>query len=299
MEKIDVCINVLGKPYQTLVSLKTLLDYCGKNIDKIFVIEEKKQPKAYSFDVIKNNLNYENIVKYNPQHHLWVDGTDLEKVKKDEDYRLSLRYQYGIEKTDKKHILLIHNDIIFTDNIVEKMLSIADDCFCVGKIGQCWNCPLFYEKICSGEVLSDRIKKNNLGYKEIMQSIEKYPKTRTFKAKNKVSKTKPFPMPECRVNEWCALINANIYRKETIPNGDVFPFGGYFGIDIGDIWFRQMVDKKYKFKNFENGEVVHAFFSTDYSGHSSLFDEKKYLKEESNAKIYFERFLKTNDCRFI
>jgi len=299
MQKIDVCINILGKPYQTLVSLKTLLDYSKQHIDKIYLIEERKQPKVYDFDIIKKNLTYDNLIKYTPKHHLWVEGSDIEKVKNDEEYRLSLRYQYGLEKTDKKHILLIHNDVIFTDDVIGKMLSIAKDYFCVGKIGQCWNCPLFYEKLCSGGVLADRVKENNIKYEEIIRCVNKHPESRTAsKAKNNISKTNPFPMPECRVNEWCALIDVESYRKETIPKGSAVPFGGYFGLDIGDVWFRQMVERKYKFKNFENGEIIHAFFSLDHSGHSSLFDEDKYLKEEAAAKIYFERFLKDQDSAF-
>ena len=292
MQKIDVCLNVLGKPWQTLVTLRTLIDYCGENIDKIFIIEERKQPKIYDFNIIKNNLNYESIVRYVPKYHLWVDKTNIEKVKEDEEYRLSLRYQYGIENTDKKYLLLIHNDILFMDNVVEQMLELIEGCFCVGKIGQCWNCPLYHEKLCSGELLESRIEKNDIKYEEIINYVHKYPDSRTALRGNEyISKTNPFPMPECRVNEWCALINVEIYKKETIPNGDVVPFGGYFGVDIGDIWFKQMIEKKYKFKNFEK-DYVHVFFSEDYSGHSSMFSEDKYLREEEAAKNYFDRFLK-------
>ena len=42
--KIDVAINVYGKPWQTLVSLKSLLKVSAKYIDKIYFIEENKQP---------------------------------------------------------------------------------------------------------------------------------------------------------------------------------------------------------------------------------------------------------------
>ncbi len=39
MEKVDVVINVYGKPWQTLCTLKSLMFHSGKHIDKIFLIK--------------------------------------------------------------------------------------------------------------------------------------------------------------------------------------------------------------------------------------------------------------------
>ena len=106
--KIDVAINVYGKPWQTLVSLKSLLKVSAKYIDKIYFIEENKQP--YNADVkwVVDELNYENLVYFRPKFHLWVKETSRFKFIWNADYRKSLRYQYGIEKTDKKYLLIIH-----------------------------------------------------------------------------------------------------------------------------------------------------------------------------------------------
>lgn len=41
-DKVDVIINVYGKPWQTLCTLKSLMKYSGKYIDKIYFIEEKR-----------------------------------------------------------------------------------------------------------------------------------------------------------------------------------------------------------------------------------------------------------------
>jgi hypothetical protein len=290
MGKIDVCINVFGKPYQTLITLKTLLNHSGHLIDKIYFIEERSQPIDYDYKIIKENLKYKNLIRYVPQFYFWVNQTSINNTIKDEKYRLSLRYQYGLEKTNKKYILVIHNDVLFTGDIVSELLSEIGDCFTIGNIGQCWNCPLKFEGICDSDLLESNCN-NQLSYDEIINLVDKHPTTRTSSVgKYFIDKNKPFPMPECRVNEWCALINVDDYKKEVIPNGDVFPFGGNYGIDIGHVWFKQMVDKKYKFKNYNiYNFMTHAFFSEDNNGHSSMIHKSIYDENEQRAKDYLNK----------
>jgi hypothetical protein len=40
MEIVDVIINVYGKPWQTICTLKSLIKHSGNHIDKIYLIEE-------------------------------------------------------------------------------------------------------------------------------------------------------------------------------------------------------------------------------------------------------------------
>ena len=47
-EKIDIIVNVYGKPWQTLCSLKSLLKYSGEHIDKIYFINERENPRVFS-----------------------------------------------------------------------------------------------------------------------------------------------------------------------------------------------------------------------------------------------------------
>lgn len=289
MKKIDVCLNVLGKPYQTIVTLKSLLKYSGQHIDKIYLIEEIKQTNDYDFDLIKKELNYDGLIRFKPKHHLWINFTNLDLVHSDEDYRLSLRYQYGLENTDKSHMLLIHNDVLFHSDIVGEFLNEDEDLFGIGSVGQCWNCPLFLESICIGDKLEKNIE--NLNYDDVIVFVDKRKETRTYYYRNKINKQKPLPMPECRINEWCMLINVDLYKKEVLEKKEVVPFGGYFQMDIGDLWFRQMTDKGYKFKNFDiNKNVTHAYFTTENNGHSSLFNENKYSEGENNAKKYLKKY---------
>ena len=290
IKKIDVCVNVFGKPYQTLITLKTLLNHSGYLIDKIYFIEEQEQPIDYDYKIIEENLKYDKLIKFIPQHYLFTDRSDTHRSITDQDYRLSLRYQYGLENTDKKHLLIIHNDVLFTGDIVSELLSEIGDSFTIGNIGQCWNCPLKFEHICDSHLLESNCEKQ-LPYNEIINLINKYPKTRTSTiGRTLIDKNKPFPMPECRVNEWCALINIDDYKKEVIPNGDVVPFGGYYGLDIGDVWFRQMVNKGYKYKNYNiYKSSTHAYFSEVNNGHSAMNNRSTYNEEEQRAKDYFNK----------
>ena len=293
MEKIDVCVNVCGKPYQTLITLKSLLEHSGNLIDKIFFIEEKNQPSEYDYKIIEENLNYDKLIKFIPQHHLWINRTDIHKFITDESYRLSLRYQYGLENTNKKHLLIIHNDVLFTADIVSELLSEIGDCFAIGHIGQCWNCPLKDENICDSHLLESNCE-NQLSYSDVINYVNKHPNTRTAgHGRPFINKQKPFPMPECRVNEWCALINVDHYKKEVIPNGGVVPFGGYFGIDLADMWFKQMVEKGYKFKHYDiYKSLTHGYFSEVGHGHSSMMDRSMYDRDEQKAKDYFNNYKK-------
>jgi hypothetical protein len=203
------------------------------------------------------------------------------------EYRLSNRYQYGIENTDKKYLLIIHNDILFTDDIVSQLLNNIGDSAGIGEIGQCWNCPLFYENVCNGEKFND-VLKSNISFNEIMGYVVKHTNLRTFyQSKNQIKKQNPFPLTECRLNEWCCLINMEIYKKEVSPNGSIPPIGGIFSLDTGTDWFYEMVLKGYNFQNFKIKEFSqHGFFSEKGCGHPSLFDKNQYNLEEEKAKKY-------------
>lgn len=283
--KIDVCLNVYGKPYQTIITIKSLLDVSGYLIDKIYLILEPKQPEDFDLEFVLKEINYKNIEVFTPKHYLYVYRTDLVRFFLEEDYRLSLRYQYGIEKTNKDYLLIIHNDVVFHDDVVSAFLNEINSFAGVGQIGQCWNCPMFFEKKCDG----DKFGSFNPTYDEVIQDTLKYPESRTFIFKNIIDREKPMPLPECRLNEWCCLLDINIYRKETVPNGNIVPFGGYFKMDLADEWFRQMILKGYKFKNLDiNKWCTHGYFSEINRGNPSMLDQKIYLRDEELAKDYFK-----------
>jgi hypothetical protein len=42
--KVDVGLAFYGKPYHTIVTIKSLIKHSGKHIDKIYISRERKQP---------------------------------------------------------------------------------------------------------------------------------------------------------------------------------------------------------------------------------------------------------------
>jgi hypothetical protein len=305
--KIDIVINVYGKPWQTLVSLKTLLLHSGKWIDKIYFIEERHQPYSEDVKWVISKLNYEKVIHYQPAYHLGTKGSSKIKCLIDKKYRQSIRYQYALEETDKKYLLIIHNDVLFESDIVGAFLDHINNGFAIGQIGQCWNCPMYFEELCDGS----RFGNVNFSYKDAKLTAKKYPKSRTFKYRRFIDRKFTNIMPECRMNEWCCMINVDIYRQTTQPKGKVWPFGGYFRLDVGDAWFRGLVRQGYQpvhyniYEHMKHGYFTDSVAPTDnknsyvhgsstHAGHAALSNEEKYLKEEQEAREIYKLLL-TNE----
>lgn len=298
MDKVDIIINVFGKPWQTLCTLNSLLKHSGNHIDKIYFIEEKCQPYGNSVNWIIEKFG--NIVHYIPQEHYGVSSfvVNSDHAKTDID-RFNFRYQYGIEKSDKKYVFLTHNDILYTNDIIGNMLSDIEDNVGIGLIGQCWNCPAFHAGLCNSEKFNS--------YKPTYEDIQELFKTHTpvrYHFYQWLDKDHVMPMPECRLNEFACLINREITLKESMPNGNV-PFFGSMGIlDTGCSWFKGMCLLGYKFKHYDiNKDSSHGYFSKlasserDYtkddsffvSGYITQLHEKEYWEAEKNAEEYYNQ----------
>ena len=99
-----------------------------------------------------------------------------------------------------------------------------------------------------------------------------------------LDREQPWPLPECRLNEWVALIDLSRTRQETVPIGDSFPFGA-ISLDIGTQWFRELALKGHRFKDFSFGELaVHGWADESGAGHPALFDFALYEKGEAIAR---------------
>jgi hypothetical protein len=92
-------------------------------------------------------------------------------------------------------------------------------------------------------------------------------------------------MPECRLNEWACLINRELSNNETYPNGNT-PLFGVYGIDMGDLWFKSLHLKGYKFVDYRKN-FIHSYWSEVPSGYQTQRNEKLYINAEKNAKKYF------------
>jgi hypothetical protein len=285
-KKVDVAIQVYGKPYQTLVALKTLMMHSGKHIDKIYFIQERDQPYGgvdFSF-VIKR---FDNIVLYTPKYFLSLSPADKKKYS-DNDYRLSIRYQYAWENTEKKYLYITHNDVIYKGDIVGKMLNVVNkyEYADIGQIGLCVLCPAFFGKKCN----VGRYAEYNPSYEEVLDLVDKYPlKTKeqydAFMSdlKRKIS----MPLPLCRLNEHACLINLEKIRQEVVPYGETEPFGAYGKMDLGFYWFRELNLKGFKFKNYDIDKYCRHGWGT-FTGHQALLNSYYYASSEDKAIEYFE-----------
>lgn len=284
-------MQVFGKPYQTALTLLSLYKCSGQWINKIYYIVEPAKPKfdEVSVHILKDLIPGMEI--FFPEIWMGVDNTDLTRLH-EKSYRYSLRYQYGIENSENDFLLIIHNDIFFKKDIIAHFLNEINDYFAIGDIGQCWNCPASQYDIVRKTGVNRCVPCNHSDYAGFacnfsqLQQIYSEAKKRglplrwnAHEAFTAEYEKRPWPLPECRVNEWCCMIHLKVARKRMAPFGKCRPFGAYLpGQDIGVAWFRDM-----------NHAGCRAKHSDIYScidhrgGHSALFNEQVYRHNEKAA----------------
>lgn len=271
MKKVDVIINVYGKPWQTICTLKSLLKHSGQHVDKIFFIKEREQPYGEKIDWVYEY--FDNLIVFEPKSYSFLTfGVNYQN----EDERNKVRYQYGIEKSDKEFVFITHNDVLYTGDIIGEMLEKIGDSVGIGEIGQCWNCPAKHIGICSGEKFND--------WNPTTEELNKLPLPHIRTSYDMLDFKNPKPLPECRLNEWACLINRQIVIKESKPNGDSSLFGQY-GLDLGTKWFKEMFLKGYKFVDYR--ENFHHTFWSSTAGYPTQLDSNLYRISELNAQNYF------------
>lgn len=283
MEKVDVCINVYGKPWSTLVTLKSLMCHSGEHIDKIYFIEEKEQPYNDSVKMVLEH--FDNMIHYIPYKYEFLPRINSFNDYENPTFRYAFRYQYGIENSDKKYLFITHNDIRYTGDIIGDMLNQIDNTAGIGSIGQCWNCPANKLNECDGE----RFNTYQPTYQHIMDISKTFVPGRGQQFISMIDQNHVMPLPECRLNEFACLINREITIKECIPNSVIPFFGEYTGIDLASAWFRELICKGYKFKNYEiTKNLIHGYENRGHSGDSTLRKEELYRMDEIMSKKYYE-----------
>lgn len=281
--KVDVAISVYGKPYQTAVTLLSLLKYSDSKIDKIYFILEKKQPYPINFEFLLDKLS-DRVIVYKPKFWwFYKNQLDWKILFKLRDFRYSIRYQYAWEKSDKKFLIMLHNDMYFKGDIVSEYLDNIGEHIGIGNIGQCWNCPASSAGLCNGESFTSYRPTNQ----EVAVLFDSFPPPSDRKLiNNKFLKPRnsTWPLPECRLNEYVTMVNLEVASKLTWPYGNIAPFG-LFSYETGVEWFKGVVQRGYYPKHFDYERIaVHGWASDVNSGHGALFDTNKYKREEDMAK---------------
>lgn len=291
MSKVDCIINVCQKPFQTALTLYSLLKHSSRHIDNIFFIEENVQRAGYEpadHSLILSDLK-DRIIYFKPEHFFYRSTINSSYLR-DQDYRYSIRYQYGWEKSDKKFIFLTHNDCYYKGDAVGLLLESIGNNIAAGEVGQCWNCPAGQLGKCQ--------RSNYLEYRPDLEELKQIYSVKGIKKRpyhkprfGHEFRENPWPPPECRVSEWAALINLKKARKVTIPYGRAFPLGafrlsGKNILDIGGGWFRDI-----SHLGFECVHVDLRDYFQHFKGHKALDNEDIYtLKEEKALKILRKEF---------
>lgn len=254
--KVDVAVNIFAKPYQTSLSLLSLLRYSGRHIDRIFL---QFEPSGSVYDTaspyaIADYLG-DRAVIFQPEYWLKLEAADLSRLA-DPRYRLSIRYQHAFEHSQKRFLFVMHNDVLIKRDIIGAMLEQIDGAFAVGQIGQCWNCPAKNAELLAAAGL-DAPACTPQNYRDFQPDFDGLKRLyEAARAKGVFVRPywegwdlhyspKAWPLPECRVNEWGCLVDLEQTRNLAMPLGAIPPFGafeacGSICLDTAVAWFREL-----------------------------------------------------------
>lgn len=253
--KIDVAVQSYKKPESLIYTLLTLKKYCGNHIDRIYIQDDcsgnrtiekytsSKFQEAMSpiaIEVYENAQNcsiyyYEQKAAKKLHNKVFYLLYQLRNITPKIIEREDVRYQHAIDTTDKNYLMLIHDDIEFTGDVIQLYLdNITDSTAIIGDLGQCWRCPL--SSRCNPQLINNGIYPKH----------SCWPITYCFDSLKNISKYK-FEKRACRINEWCCLINVEIAKK--LAKDSIF-FGAYEDLgDIGAYWFDEIIKRGYSFND--------------------------------------------------
>lgn len=296
---VDVAVNVFAKPYQTALSVLSLLRFSGDRIDRVYL---QFEPAGSMYDpappyAIAEYLG-ERAVVFQPGH--WLKRQDADPARFAEPaYRLSVRYQYAFENSDKRRLFVMHNDVLIKKDIIGSMLEVMGDAFAVGQIGQCWNCPASQAELvrdaglgatpCAPERHRD-FRPDVAGLQRLyeMASQRGFFVRGYYRGWNEAYRTAAWPLPECRVNEWGCLVDIAKTMPHVVPKGPVPPFGAFEACGDGSLdtaapWFRELCRLGLEARAMNIRPCL-----THWVGNAKK-TEYKYARAEGNARNILEK----------
>ena len=310
MDKIDVAIQSYKKPESLIYTLFSLKKCCGDYIDTIYINDDcsgsniaemyksrkltealkpikiivrvNDKPSGYNVTLMtkdafmkKNIINKIQILSYS-----LINRLSFHKTSDD------VRYQWAINSTDKKYLFIIHDDIKFYDNVIKLYLNCFkenDKLAIVGDLGGERLCPFGpCGQKCSPEKILDGIYPCKTwpitGYRSLAHRM-----MGRFRR-------------DCRINEWCCMININA-AKEIYNKYGVF-FGNYeSGGDVATYWLDRAIKLNYKFTDplpkFEERKKYYVHWWQGHEGHEVWVDYgrgKQTYKKEFVAKCIKDEF---------
>ncbi len=293
--KIDVAIQSYKKPESLIYTIFSLKKHCGELIDTIYInddcsgdgtidfykdkeflkriepikikIRENTKASGYTYTLVTREMwhNKNFIEKLQLLGHFIINRAKFYKNSND------VRYQWAFNSTDKKYLFLIHDDIKFYDDILNYYYSIIDkdeNIAIVGDLGGSQRCPF---GPCGQECSPQKIMDGSIPNK-IWPLTGKNSFFLTLLGRYKRN---------CRINEWCCLINVDISKKIFDKYGVYF--GNYEGGgDVGTFWFDKIIKDGYRFVDplpcKENRKKYYLHWWQGNEGHSVWVGTAKYEK---------------------
>ena len=258
-DNIDVAMNIFAKPYQTALSVLSLLKHSGGHVGNVWL---QFEPYGSQYDIVSpyaiaqylSGKIGDRCRVFQPDYWLDLNAADPARLH-EAAYRYGIRYQYAFEHSTSRRLFLMHNDVLILQDVLGFMREQMGEAVAVGHLGQCWNCPAHTEDL-TREVLGrgpcgpDQYLDFRPDYGQLQQlyalahqrNIFARPYDRGFAG---IFDQQPWPLPECRINEWACLLDLEASRPVCVPNGPVLPPGAYrqcgpVCLDIGVEWFRGM-----------------------------------------------------------
>lgn len=295
---IEAVINNFAKPFQLALTVLSLLERSGRHLSAIWLQFEPIASKYdsitpyYIADYISGMPRIDCRVSQ-PSFWLAREAATLEKMA-DPAYREAIRYQFAFENSNADLLYLSHNDIFYLRDLVGALKENIGDAFAIGQIGQCWNCPASNAEImaetngrppCSPDAYTD-FQPDFTGLRKLYAAARgKNIFVRPYDNNNfsPEFEKRPWPLPECRVNEWACLLDLQKTRPHTIPFGSAWPPGAYrlcsgHNLDVITPWFRDMHALGMRAKHFNIYPYMKHWVGT---GNKSAL---KYSQSEDNAR---------------
>ena len=255
--KVDVAVQSYKKPESLLYTLMSLKKVAGDLIDTVYInddcsndgsvelfkdIQVKEYFSPWKLDVRVNTknvgINQVYMLKYRPDYMNWLFV--LSKFKRFIDSKMShnkddVRYQYAIDNTDKKYLMIVHDDVKFFKNIVQLYLDTMDgnpNLAIVGDLGQCWRCK--FADVCSPKKLMQGFRPSKY-----------WPISPNKDEKGNFNLKKGYTRA-CRINEWCCMVDVekckDITKRKRCFIGNMYKYS-----DTSAFWFSKMLECGYDF----------------------------------------------------
>lgn len=297
-EKVDVAVNIFAKPYQTALALLSLVEHSGAHINSLWL---QFEPVASKYDKLSPYLIGEylgtelewSVNGSQPDYWLDLNPPDLTRLS-DKAYRMGIRYQGAFEHSQSRLLFIMHNDVFILKDLLGPMLEEMGDAIAIGQLGQCWNCPAANAEVmrqafgaspCSPATYEafrptrEQLVKLYANARKLGVFARPYD-TDGFRGE---FEKQPWPLPECRVNEWACLLDLERSRPLCIPFGPGLPPGAFgtlaaHNLDTGVPWFRQMHAAGFHARHFDIHSYVEHWVGTGNNTPSHYtFSEERAL----------------------